>query len=284
MRMFRSWWPRLRSWWKNTSKTLDAVIIISLVILLALVMMIVLGYIYNWTWAGLHGKTLYDWLQLLIIPAVLAVGGYLFNFATSRTEREIASDRQREDALQAYINNMSTLLVENDLREQVQLDKVRKIGRVRTLIVLPRLDGERKPSVLQFLYESGLIDKDWKIVDLDGADFSGANLMYANLSKADLSRANLSKANLSNTNLIEAQLSSANMYRADLSNANLLGASLYRANLHLANLSDAVLIGADLTGADLFGVNLHDANYTTEQLNQVESLKDATMPDGTKHG
>jgi uncharacterized protein YjbI with pentapeptide repeats len=283
MRMFRSWWPRLRSWWKNTNKTLDAVIIISLVILLALVMMIILGYIYHWTWAGLHGKTLYDWLQLLIIPAVLALGGYLFNFATSRTEREIASDKQREDALQAYINNMSTLLVENDLREQSQLDKVRKIGRVRTLIVLPRLDGERKPSVLQFLYESSLIDKDRKIVDLDGADFSGAKLMYANLSKADLSRANLSKANLSNTNLIEAELSSANMFRADLSNANLLGASLYRANLHLANLSDAVLIGADLTGADLFGVNLHDANYTTEQLNQVESLQGVTMPDGTKH-
>jgi len=51
---------RLRSWWKNTSKTLDAVIIISLVILLALVVMIILGYIYNWTWAGLHGRTLYD--------------------------------------------------------------------------------------------------------------------------------------------------------------------------------------------------------------------------------
>jgi uncharacterized protein YjbI with pentapeptide repeats len=283
MSMFRFWWPRLRSWWKNTSKTLDAVSIISLVILLALVMMIILGYIYNWTWAGLHGKTLYDWLQLLIIPAVLAVGGYFFNFATSRTEREIASDRQREDALQAYINNMSTLLVENDLREQVQLDRVRKIGRVRTLIVLPRLDGERKPSVLQFLYESGLIDKDRKIVDLDGADFSGANLMYANLSKADLSRANLSKANLSNTNLIEAELSSANMFRADLSNANLLGASLYRANLHLANLSDAILMGADLTGADLFGVDLRGANYTTEQLDQAASLFQATVPDGTKH-
>jgi len=64
---------RLRSWRQKTSKTLDAVIIISLVILLALLVMIILGYIFNWPWTGLRGRTLHDWLQLLIIPAVLAI-------------------------------------------------------------------------------------------------------------------------------------------------------------------------------------------------------------------
>ena len=58
-------------------------------------------------------KTLWDWLQLLIIPAVLAVGGYLFKFTASRneqettkqrdqTERDIASDNQREAALLVF--------------------------------------------------------------------------------------------------------------------------------------------------------------------------------------
>src|SRR5215469_13489746 len=175
----RAW---IQSWWKNTSKTLDAVIILSLVILLTLVVLIILGYIYNWPWAGLHGKTLYDLLQLLIIPAVLALGGYLFNYTTSRneqkatqlrartereatekraqTERDVALDNQREQALQAYIDSMSELLLEKKLRESGENDEVRTIARVRTLTVLPRLDGRRKASVVQFLYESGLIHKD----------------------------------------------------------------------------------------------------------------------------
>ena len=87
-----------------------------LVVLLALLVVIILGYSFNWSWTGLHGRTLYDWLQLLIIPAVLAVGGYLFNYTTTRaeqrntqlrdqTEQEIASDNQRETALQAYIDH-----------------------------------------------------------------------------------------------------------------------------------------------------------------------------------
>src|SRR5258707_258654 len=165
---------RLRLWWQKTSKTLDAVVIFMLVVLIALVVVIILGYSHKWTWAGLRGKTLWDWLQLLIIPAVLAVGGYLFNYSTSRnerraneqraqtereaaekhaqTEREIALDNQREAALQAYIDSMSELLLEKKLRESADSDEVRKIARVRTLTALPRLYPLRTRSVIQFLY------------------------------------------------------------------------------------------------------------------------------------
>src|SRR6266702_1275989 len=87
----------LRSWWKNTSKTLDVVVILMLVVLLAVIMVSILGYAYNLNWSGLHGKTFWDWLQLLIIPAVLAVGGYLFNYTTSRNDRQANEKRAETD-------------------------------------------------------------------------------------------------------------------------------------------------------------------------------------------
>ena len=43
------------------------------------------------------------------------------------------------------------------------------------------------------------------------------------------------------------------------------------------------LRSADLSGANLSGANLHDAIVTNEQLVQAKSLKNATMPDGSKH-
>jgi uncharacterized protein YjbI with pentapeptide repeats len=82
--------------------------------------------------------------------------------------------------------------------------------------VLPRLDSKRKGSVLQFLYESGLIDKDKCIIDLHGAD----------LSKANLHDANLNGANLNNTNLKEADMFFASLNNADLNHADMSGADL----------------------------------------------------------
>ena len=114
---------KLRSWWQKARKPLEILSIIMLsMLIIALIVAIILAYIFNINVPGLRGKTLWDWLQLLIIPAVLAVGGYIFNYTISRnernaadqrnqTEREIAQDNQREAALQEYIDKMSELLL-----------------------------------------------------------------------------------------------------------------------------------------------------------------------------
>ena len=237
---------------------------------------------------GFEKKTLWDWLQLLIIPVVLVVGGFLLNNTTSRTEREIASDRQQEEALQAYIDSMSELLLDRKLRESKLEDEVRTIARVRTLTVLPRLDGKRKARVLQCLYESGLIHKDKKIIDLSGADLSDANLTRDKLSDADLSGARLVRANLIGAWLNGADLNTANLASAILRGVDLAGANLRQAFLYKADLSDANLKGADLWRATLYeanfeGVDLTFVSVTSEQLAEAKSLKGARMRDGTPH-
>lgn len=108
--------------------------------------------------------------------------------------------------------------------------------------------------MLQFLYESSLIDKGKCIVNLRGATLHGAALGWLHLSGADLSNANL--------------------WRADLGGPKLSEAILITANLH----------GAILYGAKLSGAILKDATgITTEQLDKAKSLKGATMPDGSIH-
>src|SRR5258708_39778487 len=44
-------------------------------------------------------KSFWDWMQLLIIPFVLAVGGILFNLSLSRTEQANTQKRYDNDQL-----------------------------------------------------------------------------------------------------------------------------------------------------------------------------------------
>ncbi len=302
---------RLRSWWQKIKQHPMRSTFVGIACVLGIVLLIG-GYFFNWTWTGFgpyspptgnfqREKTLYDWLQLAIIPVALAVGVWWLNrlqqqrdqkLADQRveserkaaekqaqTERDIASDNQSEQALQAYIDSMSELLLDRHLRElKPEYAEVQAIARVRTLTVLPRLDGKRKASVLQFLYESSLIDKGKTVVYLAGADLSEAHLFLKNLIEADLSGVNLEKALLVYINLRKADLSRAVLHGADLSKAN-----LSEADLSFTDLSFAILLEADLSGTDLSEAYLLEAKYTDEQLKQAKSLKGATLRDGTKH-
>jgi uncharacterized protein YjbI with pentapeptide repeats len=232
-------------------------------------------------------KTLWDWLKLLIVPVVLALGGYLFTRSENRRNHEIADENRQDGMLQAYLDHMSQLLTdkEHPLRTVQQDDDVRVVARARTITVLPRLDSVRKGSVVRFLHESGLIAKDQVVLDLKGADLSGAFLIGADLRDADLSRADLSRADLRGAFLIDAVLIRTHLIGADLRDTVLIRthlswAVLRGADLRGTDLRDVVLIDADLRDAVLIGAR----GITNQQLEQqAMSLEGATMPDGSVH-
>jgi uncharacterized protein YjbI with pentapeptide repeats len=256
-------------------------------LLATLIVLIVLGYIYQWEWVGVgeayrpkpagqdirREKTLWDWMQLLIIPVAVAVGTFALNQAAKRRddkaqegqkEREKALQRQRaEDAtLQAYIEYMAGMLTDphRPLRRSNLGDDLSLVARAQTLTALGRLqDGERKRSALQFLYEARLIN-DRPVISLREVDLRVANFQEANLQGINLQRANLQGANLQGANLQGCALSGANLQRIGLEKANLQGANLLRANLQRANLEEANLQGANLQRTTLIYANLSDAD------------------------
>jgi len=257
------------------------------------------GYWFNWSWTGLgpensepkqHMKTLWDWLQLLVIPLVLGIGGFWFSQVQKNNEQQIASDNQQAAILQTYLDRMSELLLEKGLRTSKADDEVRSVARAQTLTALRSLDAPRKRALLQFLYESDLINKKEgsSIVSLERASLHGANLRNAELEGANLNRTSLRNADLSGANLRKISLHRAKMSDADLNGATLCGADLSEADLSKVDLRNAHLNEANLTGANLSGANLEradllSAKVTQEQLDMVRSLQGATMPDGSTH-
>ena len=271
---------RLYSWRQRIKHPVRLAVIIGAGMLgIALLVVLVLGYIFNWGWTGLgpylpptkasnfqRGKTLWDWLQLLIVPLVLAVGGFWLSQMQKTTEQRRTADNQREAALQAYIDKLSELLLKEHLGELTadgklnqEGERAQKIARVRTITVLTQLDARRIGYVFAFLREAELMSatKDDNAISLKNAD-----LHAVDWSQADLRGANLSGANLSGANLSGA------IFFSIIYVPRAFGGTIVLPN-H-ANLS-----GADLSGADLSG-----AKVTDEQLATAKSLQGATMPDG----
>ena len=270
---------------------------------IALLVFFIVGALSHWAWAGFD-KPLYDWMQLLIIPVVLALVAVWFNRIDKKNEVAIASDNQQESALQSYLDHMQELLLEKGLRESQPGDEVRNIARVRTLTMFYQLDARRTNYMLSFLNEAAIISEDqgncivsfnkanlrlasMHGVNLGGLSFSEANLSESDLSesilmKTNLSRARLFGANLRRTILNEADLSGADLSGANLSGSMLIGTNLSGADLSGANLHRTILNEADLSGADLSGANLHGAlimktNLSRALINQKNLNKAHTL-------
>jgi uncharacterized protein YjbI with pentapeptide repeats len=180
------------------------------------------------------------------------------------SEREVEEQRAQDEALQLYLDQMSTLLLDEDLRNPGVDSEVLTLARARTATVIQRLDAEGNRNVVRFLSEASLTGGDGSSISLlAGTDLRGALLKDVDLSAVDLSDANLEDADLSGAGLSRANLSDSALLSVDLSNANLFEAILKNANLSGANLEGAILRGAGLSGANLDGIFQDDFSDTS---------------------
>jgi len=210
-------------------------------------------------------------LTILTISAVIAGAALIFTTRQADQQRELqvqqANDAQElqvqqanDAALQAYLEDMGTFVLEKDLRGADENDDVRLLARARTLAVLDGVSGARKVRVLEFMFETELLQ--FRSHDRPPV----ISLKFADLRETRLVKRSI----LSNTDLDRAELMDAKLI-----DAKLINATLTKADLRGANLSGTDLSGANLSGADLRGAK----SWTEEQLREAESLHGATMPD-----
>lgn len=183
---------------------------------------VAVAYRRRWGWTGFGERTLWDWFGLLVIPLVLAGAAFALNVAaTNRDDRRddaraardraVVVDRRREDALDAYVRQMSDLILARRRAGGSWSREEETVGRALTLTVVRRLDGRRKGFVLQFLGDAGLLDYHGNIIGLGNADLRHAQLRGtledANLAVADLRGADFRGAVLYDVNFAGAYVS-----------------------------------------------------------------------------
>jgi uncharacterized protein YjbI with pentapeptide repeats len=224
-----------------------------------------------WLWLGLSDKSPWDFVQLLILPALFVVLGYFFNEAANERQRRDVAARFQQGVIKDYYDVITNLVLEKNLTEDKSSQSLAKVAKGYTINVLETVDGSKKRGLLHFLYTLGLIKKNKPIISFEmgsakdqyefrrigfrGADLSGMYLWEVRLSYADLQKtnfqnasiqgssinfANLNEANLKDTNLMLTDLRNTLLTEADLTGSNLIGARLDRCRLSGAIFKDAL--------------------------------------------
>ena len=238
---------------------------------------------YNVSQLGIQrGKTLWDILDLLIVPLALAVIALWFNSQEKKKEQIRIEEKNRDEVLQKYYEKISELLLDYKLLPD-NLDfnsSLTRVAQIHTITALRQLDSSRQNLLIQFLRDSRLGDKllsnstnlTLKNADLSGinlsnsfltfSDLSGSILIEADMTEAKMQRVNLQRANLSNAKLIKADLSFSECQKAEFNEADLTEADFYRANLDDAQMYGVNLTNAKLAEAKLTSVALTESNLT----------------------
>lgn len=122
-----------------------------------------------WPLVKIEGKPIWSWLRLLIVPFALSLITVGFAWQQgihqariesqrAKVELKVAKRRSQDEALQAYLDRMNTLIFEEGLLHSGKGSEVRMLARAYTLTILERMDPDRRSAILQFLVESDLVN------------------------------------------------------------------------------------------------------------------------------
>ena len=250
-------------WRSIFSKLVNTLVALALFISAGLVAVIVYsGYFWGQEWVGVGemtrpipkedaqmeivpAKTFWDWLDLIVVPAMLAIIGYFLNQAgkanekratkkAAQVQRELAQKRNEDAILRAYLDTMTGLimsgrLIENEedqsshrvKHERKRQEQLKSVVALRTRVALRQLDPPRKATIIQFLSDAKLITSkelgSEAYLSLDNADLQGVDLSGLRLFGANFTGANLDGAVFHGSDIRAAVFNGADLSNADLS-------------------------------------------------------------------
>jgi uncharacterized protein YjbI with pentapeptide repeats len=256
-------------------------------------------------------KTLWDLLQLFLVPLVLAIVVFAFNAGQASTSQqladqsqqkqvELADQSQQEQVVNTYIDQMSNLVLQYHLHDSQLADPIRAVAQALTLTALSRLDSAHKNIIILFLYRADLLKYHFykhnetdcgdpkvlkkqfsdenPIITLSQGNIAGVTINNLKLSCIDLLNMHLEGSNFSTSLLDRANFGLSLAMNADFSYASMKSADLFYLDLSGANLQGALLQYADMKGICLSHARLDGADLQGADLRvYTHSVNYATL-------
>ncbi|MBA2394318.1 MAG: pentapeptide repeat-containing protein [Ktedonobacteraceae bacterium] len=237
---------------------------------------------------GFKGKTVWDWLPLLLLLVVAA--SIFLSVSRFMTPQSVQRDRlvqqitdQQEHSTQEEILQQQSMmqqlatpeasviaqiggLVDQEHEQNLAnyLDRISALLISRSSPLLQSRPGSLERTLAQVrttdILNSFSSDAPRKAIVIQFLHDVG--LIQVNTGAIKGPIVSLAIANLAGLTLPQANLGGANLDGAILTSATLTGAILSSSSMRGAVLTKAKFIGANLTGADLSGTNLEGADFT----------------------
>jgi uncharacterized protein YjbI with pentapeptide repeats len=267
-----------------------------------IVIAVLRGYQISWTGFGAFpvqkdysgARKLWDWMQLLLVPVLVAVVGWWLTRTQKASEEHTSRERASEEVVERFFDQIAELVTtysHPDLPQHAR-ETAALLIRARTIPALRRLDGTRKALVLMHLGELGLTQPESLATGrqsdegralLDGADLSdlawaGGDmrkvvLNNVSLKRACVTRADLTYARITHCSFAGADLRGAVFYLGAMTNVDLSWANLAEARLSTTRMTKVRFDHARCRKLSLAGTSLRDVSFVRASLQNARLVK-----------
>ncbi|MEM6835800.1 MAG: pentapeptide repeat-containing protein [Cyanobacteria bacterium P01_C01_bin.120] len=214
------------------------------------------------------GKTAWEWSELLFIPIIIGVLGFVFKNILYRQE----SGRRNLEILKSNIDQISSLIVSSDWSDfsqsspqseiDFQSNRVLTTIRARSLVAMRELDKKSLAIFIQFLSELNVIQG----IPFENLDLSRVYLKNADLSRAQFKNVNFRNAIFENVNLRNSNLSGSDMLGSELRDVILDSANLEKVFFNFSYWRNVSAKDSNLSRVSLHHSRLRDVDFTRANL------------------
>lgn len=246
-----------------------------------------------------------NWCKVVLsalVPCVLGIFTIAFTLqqqSLARKQHELNQqsqlDAQRQTLFDAYIGDISNLLLHTSDTNRTREKKFLLYVRTKTLTALRNLNSERKTFILLFLYESGFLQD--PSLDLSGADLNDVQLIgpykldglylpsvfWRNAFFVDCSliRAVFDQSHMNDARFINSTVEWASFRETLLDNVHFIRTSVLSINFTDASLTGANFLDADVVqNIDFTNADLSYARFTE---NQFQGKRIGNLPHHFHH-
>ncbi len=204
--------------------------------IILMIILIIINRLSQYKWSGFQNKQLWNWLELLIIPILLVIGGFILENNAEQRIKDSSIEKEKQESLKEYFKSVQMIVASSSKRNSSKTKPSKLVDNLTyidkeliesfTQLVLSEINGDQKRQVVKFLYELELIKCNQQkncpnVINLDPFDLTEAKLENLDLKKIFLHGANLTSAKLNGTNLEFADLQNTILEKTEFNLARL---------------------------------------------------------------
>lgn len=219
-------------------------------------------------------KKLWDWMDLLIVPILIAITVWWLGWLDNQNQIKIDNEKAQRESLNEFFKTISFYLLDKNLRNSKIESEIRSLARSRTIEFISRADSKRKGAILQFLFESALINSD-PVINLNGVRFDNSDFKFLSLKGVKLAGIYFKNCDFSNSNFFDSNFAASDFSGSNFSLAKFDNCNIAGAKFTFAKMRGIELRNTDLSQTFIDGVDFHNADLSKSIMKkeQLEKLK-----------